>query len=31
MPNFSHNPSLPPVPKYRKHKKSGQAVVTLSG
>lgn len=31
MPKFSHKPALPPVPKYRKHKRSGQAVVTLSG
>jgi len=31
MPKFSHKPSLSPVPKYRKHKRSGQAVVTLSG
>ena len=31
MPKFSYKPALPPVPSYRKHKKSGQAVVTLSG
>jgi len=31
MPRFSYARSAPPVPSYRKHKPSGQAVVTLDG